>query len=188
MTCSYNRFSQASDLSAIGFTTPDSTIRLLGDQRTYQGRSFKMFQPLELFRQRFPIIGCNQPHPCPFLRVILLFSGFLNDLPGRPDIVLPKYATVVFVHGCFWHAHEGCRYSKIPSTRSEFWIEKFDANRERDARKERELLDAGWRVAVVWECATRGTGVERSLQRLEHWLLSSREHLEIPKLSARSSS
>jgi len=131
--------------------------------------------------------------PEPVVRQWLHGRGFRfrinqKDLPGRPDIVLRRHNAVIFVHGCFWHAHEGCRYSKIPSTRSEFWIEKFDANRERDARKERELLDAGWRVAVVWECATRGTGVERSLQRLEHWLLSSREHLEIPKLSARSSS
>jgi len=161
MTCSYNRFSQASDLSAIGFTTPDSTIRLLGDQRTYQGRSFKMFQPLELFRQRFPIIGCNQPHPCPFLRVILLFSGFLNDLPGRPDIVLPKYATVVFVHGCFWHRHKGCRDATMPKTRRAFWRKKFDANVARDRRNRRDLRRLGWRVITVWACE-----VERRPERV----------------------
>lgn len=80
-----------------------------------------------------------------------------RDLPGRPDIVLPKFKAVVFVHGCFWHLH-GCRLTKMPSTRPEFWREKLEGNRARDDRNERSLLDAGWRVAVVWECALRGKG------------------------------
>jgi len=103
-----------------------------------------------------------------------------KDLPGRPDIVLRRHNAVIFVHGCFWHAHEGCRFSKIPATRSEFWIKKFDANRERDARKERELLEAGWRVAVVWECATRCPGFEETLERLGCWLRSPSRRLEFP--------
>lgn len=93
-----------------------------------------------------------------------------KGLPGRPDIVLRRHNAVIFVHGCFWHAHEGCRFSKIPATRSGFWIKKFDANRERDARKEGQLLQAGWRVAIVWECATRNNDREEHLQLLSGWL------------------
>lgn len=78
-----------------------------------------------------------------------------KDLPGRPDIVLPKWKTVIFVHGCFWHAHQGCRYFRIPATRTEFWQQKLAANAARDARQVEQLLATGWRVLVVWECALR---------------------------------
>lgn len=78
-----------------------------------------------------------------------------KELPGRPDIVLPKWKTVIFVHGCFWHAHQGCRYFRIPATRIEFWQEKLAANAARDARQVEQLLEMGWRVLVVWECALR---------------------------------
>lgn len=72
-------------------------------------------------------------------------------LPGRPDLVFPKYRTVVFVNGCFWHAHD-CRFFKIPKTRTEFWLKKIDGNRNRDAKVSLELAEMGWRVLVVWEC------------------------------------
>jgi len=72
-------------------------------------------------------------------------------LPGRPDLVFPKYQAVVFVHGCFWHRHEGCRYTTTPSTRPEFWAEKFEANVERDRRNQLALEEAGWCVAIVWD-------------------------------------
>lgn len=75
-----------------------------------------------------------------------------NDLPGRPDIVLPKYKSVIFVHGCFWHQHRGCKYAYKPKSRVEFWTKKFKENRERDRRKTKELKHIGWRVIVVWEC------------------------------------
>lgn len=75
-----------------------------------------------------------------------------KDIPGRPDIVMPKYATVVFVHGCFWHRHRGCKYAYQPKSRVEFWKEKFRKNVERDKRKTRELKRLGWRVLIVWEC------------------------------------
>jgi DNA mismatch endonuclease (patch repair protein) len=81
-----------------------------------------------------------------------------RDLPGSPDIVLPRYRTVVFVHGCFWHRHTGCRYATIPRTRSDFWLEKFRQNVERDARQQAELRAAGWSVLVVWECELRQIG------------------------------
>lgn len=85
----------------------------------------------------------------------LRFRLHRKSLPGSPDIVLPKYRTVVFVHGCFWHRHPGCRYASIPRTRQEFWLPKFDANVQRDAKKEAQLQELGWRVLVVWECETR---------------------------------
>jgi DNA mismatch endonuclease (patch repair protein) len=77
-----------------------------------------------------------------------------GGLPGRPDIVLPKYRTVVFVHGCFWHGHD-CPLYRLPKTRTEFWQAKVDANRERDASKAAELRAAGWKVETVWECQIR---------------------------------
>lgn len=78
-----------------------------------------------------------------------------RDLPGRPDIVLPKYRTAIFVHGCFWHCHN-CRYGRVvPGTRAEFWAAKRAGNVERDQRKRTELEKAGWRVETVWECDTR---------------------------------
>jgi len=76
----------------------------------------------------------------------------VRDLPGRPDIVLPRYRTVVFVHGCFWHRHPGCPYAAQPKTRQEFWEQKFVSNVERDRRAQRELREVGWCVEVVWEC------------------------------------
>ena len=85
----------------------------------------------------------------------LRFRLHRKDLPGRPDIVLPKHRTVVFVHGCFWHRHEDCRYTTTPKTRQEFWQTKFAANVERDGRNRTDLRQLGWRVIVVWECELR---------------------------------
>lgn len=75
-----------------------------------------------------------------------------QQLFGRPDVVLPKYRAVVFLHGCFWHRHRGCRYCYIPKTRVEFWQRKFAANRDRDQEVGRVLRGQGWQVVVVWEC------------------------------------
>jgi DNA mismatch endonuclease (patch repair protein) len=75
-----------------------------------------------------------------------------RDLPGRPDIVLPGRRTVIFVHGCFWHRHRGCRLATVPSTRTEFWLSKFHSNVERDLNVQKELADLGWKVVIVWEC------------------------------------
>jgi len=75
-----------------------------------------------------------------------------RDLPGRPDIVLPKYRTVVLVHGCFWHRHPGCKRATIPATRKQSWVAKFQDNVERDKRNKRELRRAGWQVITLWEC------------------------------------
>lgn len=86
--------------------------------------------------------------------------------PGHPDIVLPKYHTVIFVHGCFWHMHEGCRYFVMPSSNVEFWSEKLNKNKERDAREQAELEEAGWRVLTIWECQLKKDYCEKTLQKL----------------------
>lgn len=75
-----------------------------------------------------------------------------KDLPGNPDIVLPKLKTCIFVHGCFWHRHPGCRYATMPKTRTEFWAEKFSKNVARDARSILALRQLGWRAIIIWEC------------------------------------
>jgi DNA mismatch endonuclease, patch repair protein len=75
-----------------------------------------------------------------------------KDLPGKPDIALPKYRTVIFVHGCFWHYHKDCREGRIPSSNSNFWKEKLERNISKDKRHIESLESAGWKVIVVWEC------------------------------------
>lgn len=80
-------------------------------------------------------------------------------LPGRPDLVLPRYRTVVFVHGCFWHRHD-CHLFRLPKTRTDFWREKVDANQARDKRNTAALCEAGWKVEIVWECQLRGRSAE----------------------------
>jgi DNA mismatch endonuclease (patch repair protein) len=97
----------------------------------------------------------------------LRFRLHRRDLPGSPDIVTPKFRTVVFVHGCFWHRHPNCRYATTPKSRQEYWLPKFEANLERDARKEAQLRELGWRVLVVWECETKSLEALVARLRLE---------------------
>lgn len=91
-----------------------------------------------------------------------------RDLPGKPDIVLPRHQTVIFVHGCFWHRHPGCRFAYTPKSRVEFWQTKFQRNVERHREVEEELQTLGWRVLVVWECETEVD--DRLLERLAELL------------------
>lgn len=81
----------------------------------------------------------------------------VRSLPGSPDIVLRKHRTVIFVHGCFWHAHPGCSDATVPKTNTEFWVSKFQKNTERDERATTELRSSGWKVIVVWACQTKDT-------------------------------
>jgi len=101
-------------------------------------------------------------------------------VPGRPDLVLAKYRAVVFVHGCFWHRHEGCRYATTPATRAEFWRKKFAANVARDKAVRAALREEGWRVATIWECALRKPEqVAVAADLLSTWLRSGTDTLEI---------
>ncbi len=90
------------------------------------------------------------------------FGLHASDLPGKPDIVLRKRRTAIFVHGCFWHRHAGCRYATTPKSKIAFWRQKFETNVARDRRNIRQLRKSGWRVLVVWQCHTRD---ERRLSR-----------------------
>lgn len=129
--------------------------------------------------------GIRGRNTCPELlvRSYLHASGFrfrlhLRELPGSPDLVLPKYQACIFVHGCFWHRHEGCRYATTPATRTEFWAQKFDGNVTRDRRNVQSLLDAGWRVLIVWECGLRQRA---NLDDISNWLRDEHsQYLEWP--------
>lgn len=120
------------------------------------------------------------------LRRFLHARGFryrlhTKNILGSPDIVLPKFNAVIFVHGCFWHRHTGCRYASAPSTRSEFWTAKFAANVMRDTSVRLALCKAGWRVATVWECALRTeAGVGAAGAAVGSWLQGSCVELEVP--------
>lgn len=107
-----------------------------------------------------------------------------RDLPGTPDIVLPRYRTVIFVHGCFWHRHEGCRFAYNPKSRTEFWQRKFQRNIERDRQVKAELEQHGWCVLYVWECETRDP--ENLMQVLDAQLMSTKtESTKFDKRSER---
>jgi DNA mismatch endonuclease (patch repair protein) len=101
------------------------------------------------------------------------FSLHRKDLPGKPDIVMRKHGTVIFVHGCFWHLHKGCKQARIPKTRSEWWREKLEGNAARDGLKKKELRRLGWRVLTVWECETEKP--EKLRRRLERLLSGSEQ-------------
>src|SRR6187402_1543314 len=102
------------------------------------------------------------------VRKFLHKNGFryrlhVKDLPGKPDIVLPKFKTVIFVHGCFWHGHEGCRYYVIPKTRSEWWLNKLTTNKHKDAVAAGKLQADGWKVITIWECELKKQTIDQTL-------------------------
>ena len=105
------------------------------------------------------------------VRKYLFSKGFryrknVASLPGKPDIVLPKYKTVVFIHGCFWHRHTGCKYATTPSTNSTYWQEKFHRNVGNDRKHIQELKAQGWKVIIVWECELRNNLIADRLAKL----------------------
>ena len=120
------------------------------------------------------------------LRRALHKNGFryrLHDsrIPGKPDLVFPKYHAVLFVHGCFWHGHE-CPLFRMPETRNEFWKDKIRKNQERDAVARKRLEDIGWRLGIVWECALKGKkriGLDETVKRIVSWLRSEQKEMEI---------
>lgn len=104
-----------------------------------------------------------------------------KDLPGRPDIVLPRFRAAVFVNGCFWHGHD-CHLFRMPSTRREFWKKKIEGNVDRDHAQHAALISASWRVLTIWECALKGktrVGIETVMAELISWLQSDQPSLEI---------
>lgn len=117
------------------------------------------------------------------VRRILHADGFrfrlnVKNLPGKPDIVLPKYRTVVFINGCFWHGHQGCRYFVIPKTNTEFWVNKIDGNIRRDDENYHRLEMEGWNVIIVWECALKKNKFVETVSQLESAI---RENGLVPK-------
>lgn len=115
-------------------------------------------------------VGSKNTKPELLIRSFLHRNGFRfrlhgKDLPGRPDLVLPKYKSVVFVHGCFWHRHQNCPKATVPATRRSFWEEKFERNQKRDRRNLFQLRKLGWRSIVVWECQLAKETTRRRIQK-----------------------
>lgn len=116
-------------------------------------------------------ISGKDTKPEMIVRKFLHANGFryrlhVKDLPGKPDLVLPKYNSVIFVHGCFWHVHEGCKHFKMPETRTVWWKEKLLGNKERDEKHIKELIELSWNVIVVWECELKFDSKETTLKTL----------------------
>lgn len=116
-------------------------------------------------------IKAKNTSPEIYVRKLLFSAGFrfrLHDksLPGTPDIVLKKFKTVVFVHGCFWHGHENCKKAKMPETNSVFWIKKINQNKSRDQKVVKELIDLDFKVIVIWECACKKSKKDELLSKI----------------------
>ena len=116
-------------------------------------------------------IRAQDTTPERIIRLALWRQGFryrLNEkrLPGKPDIVLPKYRTAIFVHGCFWHGHQDCKYYTIPKTNTGFWMAKVARNQERDQEVWRKLEAKGWSVIIVWECQLKKANLEETINRV----------------------
>jgi DNA mismatch endonuclease (patch repair protein) len=112
------------------------------------------------------------------VRKFLHAQGFryrlhVKNLPGKPDIVLPKYKIVIFVHGCFWHGHENCKYFVVPKTRSEWWLNKINGNIANDKKTLTSLQDLGWKVIEIWECQLKSATIKNTLTLLPE-LVSSK--------------
>ena len=99
-----------------------------------------------------------------------------KDLPGKPDIALPMYTSVIFVHGCFWHRHKGCKNASNPKTKKTFWREKFKANVDRDIKAQKELKSMGWRILIIWECEL--AEVDSVINKLEDYLQKNHNNLD----------
>ncbi|WDF78411.1 very short patch repair endonuclease [Mucilaginibacter sp. KACC 22773] len=132
----------------------------MADVHSKETRSYNMSQ----------IKGKNTK-PELLVRKFLHKNGFryrlhVKDMPGKPDIVLPKYKTVIFIHGCFWHGHEGCRYYVVPKTRTEWWLNKINGNTVNDSKAETALIAAGWNIIKIWECELKKTTIENTLTTL----------------------
>jgi DNA mismatch endonuclease (patch repair protein) len=137
------------------------------------------------------LVGSTNTTPEMTVRSLLHGLGFRfrlhrKDLPGNPDIVLPKHSTVIFVHGCFWHRHKGCPQASMPASHQDYWIPKFKRTVERDKKNQKELQRLGWKVIVLWECELRE--LKQLSERLMNAITSSKfryyQDLPIAKMAA----
>lgn len=132
----------------------------MADVHTKEQRSFNMSR-----------IKGKDTKPEMLVRKFLHAHGFryrLHDklLPGKPDIVLPKYRTVIFVHGCFWHGHTNCKYFKIPQTRTQWWTDKINTNKSNDRKAIKALRKNGWKTITIWECNLKSATIQTTLKTL----------------------
>lgn len=116
-------------------------------------------------------IKCKDTKPEFLVRKYLHAKGLRfrlhnRNLPGKPDLTLPKYRSVIFVNGCFWHGHNGCKFFKLPGTKSEWWKEKIENTINRDRTTELKLKELGWRVIVIWECELKSTNQDSTMKRI----------------------
>jgi DNA mismatch endonuclease (patch repair protein) len=136
-------------------------------------------------------IGSKNTGPELLIRRFLHSRGFrfrlhVRKLAGQPDIVLPRHRVALFVHGCFWHQHQGCALAAVPASNSAFWKNKLTGNRLRDLNQIEKLRRDGWRVGVFWECAARkGTADVKTLYALERWLDQTKPYQEFPTMPFR---
>lgn len=132
----------------------------MADVHSKEVRSFNMSR-----------IRSKHTKPEMLVRKHLFSNGFryrLHDkkLPGSPDILLPKYKSAIFVQGCFWHGHEGCRYFVIPKTRTDWWINKISSNKTRDEVAVSKLVEQGWRIFIIWECELKKSTIQATFDKL----------------------
>jgi DNA mismatch endonuclease (patch repair protein) len=116
-------------------------------------------------------VSSKDTNPEVLVRKFLFSKGFrfrknVKELSGKPDIVLPKYRTVIFIHGCFWHGHENCEAAKLPTSNVDYWIKKVSANVSRDIQHRKNLTMLGWNVVIIWECELKKYNRERKLEQL----------------------
>jgi DNA mismatch endonuclease (patch repair protein) len=136
----------------------------MADVHTKETRSYNMSR-----------IRSKDTKPEMFVRKFLFSKGFryrLHDkkLPGKPDIVLPRYKTVIFIHGCFWHGHQGCKYFVVPKTRPEWWLNKITTNQIKDEQSVGILKQQGWNIITIWECELKKKIADNTLNHLENQL------------------
>jgi DNA mismatch endonuclease (patch repair protein) len=150
---------------------PESILTLfkMADVHSKETRSYNMSR-----------IKSKDTKPELTVRKFLFSKGFryrVNDkkLPGKPDIVLPKYKTVIFIHGCFWHGHQHCRYFVVPKTRTEWWLNKINTNSSNDERAMAALQILGWKIITLWECELKGSELPNTLTKLTAQLIASAE-------------
>ena len=104
-----------------------------------------------------------------------------KNLPGKPDIVLPKYNALIFIHGCYWHQHKNCKYASKPKTNKDYWTKKLKANVSRDREVLQKLKLTDWKVLIVWECSLKKKEtIELTLNKISHWIMSNNKFDEIP--------